>query len=368
MLTWIHLGDLHVSHEDEYLGARRLADWTTQASRYFRSGIDFVFLPGDNANNGTAEQYARINTALAELELPVFGIPGDHDFEPGDLQAFSRMTGALPLPHAVTIGGHRCLFLDVVSAGGGGPDFRLGAAQLEWVKAQLAAVRRDRRRPVVFMHAYPGDLADEGEGLGQLFQQERVAVVDTGHTHYNELLNDGKVIYAATRSTAQVEEDAGMHGVSVVAVDGPHVSWRFKPDASGWPFVLITCPSDRRLATGEHAAAAVRAKVFGERICMVTLSINGGPALVMDQDEWDATVWTAQLPEDLSAEGAILEVAATDDAGGNGVDRIEWGGSSFRAVSLATALPGTDAHAVNAWPEHGVFGTQLGPNKHGRKW
>jgi hypothetical protein len=33
------------------------------------------------------------------------------------------------------------------------------------------------------------------------------------------------------------------------------------------------------------------------------------------------------------------------------------------------AAPGTDAWAVCSWPEHGLIGTQLGPNKEGgRSW
>ena len=59
-----------------------------------REGIDFVFLPGDNANHATADQYDRIRAALAPLTLPVFTIPGDHDFEDGTLAAFRAGTPA----------------------------------------------------------------------------------------------------------------------------------------------------------------------------------------------------------------------------------------------------------------------------------
>ena len=30
--------------------------------------------------------------------------------------------------------------------------------------------------------------------------------------------------------------------------------------------------------------------------------------------------------------------------------------------------PGRDIHAIGAWPEHGIAGTQLGPNKSGKHW
>ncbi len=59
-----------------------------------------------------------------------------------------------------------------------------------------------------------------------------------GHTHYNELANDGATIFMATRSTGQIEE--GPPGFSIAAVDGRGVSWRFKPLDAAWPFVLIT--------------------------------------------------------------------------------------------------------------------------------
>jgi len=60
-----------------------------------------------------------------------------------------------------------------------------------------------------------------GCGVGYPFHECGVAPVDT---HYNELANDGRTIYAATRSTAQLE---------------------FKP-LSEWPLAVITS-GDQRL-------------------------------------------------------------------------------------------------------------------------
>lgn len=125
MLTWAHCGDLHVSHEDEYTSVPRLQALVRDANHYLRGTVDFVFLPGDNANNGTEEQYRRIGEVLDTLVLPVHAIPGDHDFEPGSLDAFYRMPGATALPKVIEINGRRCLFLDIVSAGRGGPIFAL---------------------------------------------------------------------------------------------------------------------------------------------------------------------------------------------------------------------------------------------------
>ena len=86
-----------------------------------------------------------------------------------------------------------------------------------------------------------------------------------GHTHYNELANDGRTIFAATRSTGQIEE--GPVGYSIATLDAGVVSWRFKaarrrlpvrPDHSpGRP------PPDARDGPARRGRCTVRALVFG---------------------------------------------------------------------------------------------------------
>ena len=114
------------------------------------------------------------------------------------------------------------LLLDIVSAGGGGPEFDLGRSQTVWLDRELDAARReDAYPPVVLMHAFPADLAYDGSAIADRFARAGVTIVDTGHTHYNEVLNDGQVIYTAARSTAQVEEEReDAFGTAFVAVDG----------------------------------------------------------------------------------------------------------------------------------------------------
>jgi 3',5'-cyclic-AMP phosphodiesterase len=88
MLIWAHCGDLHVSHEDAYISIPRLGTLVRESNRHLNSSVDFIFLPGGNANNGTAEQYRRIGDMLSDLTLPIHAIPSDHDFEPSTLDAF----------------------------------------------------------------------------------------------------------------------------------------------------------------------------------------------------------------------------------------------------------------------------------------
>ncbi len=133
-------------------------------------------------------------------------------------------------PFARTIAGHRCLFLDIVSAGAGGPDFRIGAGQRRRLDDALAERTCAARRRWCSWHAFPSDLADGGEDLATLFAEAGVGFVDTGHTHYNALLNDGRVVYGATRSTAQIEEEDGTPGYSIVSVPPPGAELDLPPD------------------------------------------------------------------------------------------------------------------------------------------
>jgi Icc protein len=237
-LVYAHLGDLHITDAKarNYLD---LLSMLVQLEVECNGRLDFLYLPGDVADNGQPEQYRLVAAALRLASVPVYAISGDHDMEMGSLAAFYAGLGGQPLPLALDIRGVRCLFLDVCGPGQGGPDFRLGAAQLAWLGEQLSQVPAGTE-VALFMHTYPADLRDatERQQLTALLAQHRVALVDMGHTHYNELANDGTTIYAATRSTGQIEE--GPVGYSLISLDGDIVSWRFKPLDGGFPFVLIT--------------------------------------------------------------------------------------------------------------------------------
>ncbi|WP_254226586.1 metallophosphoesterase family protein [Burkholderia glumae] len=370
MLRWVHFGDLHASSDDGYESLDHLRSMIRLVNQGLSDRVDFAFLPGDNANNGTPEQFRRISAELSALRLPIYVIPGDHDYEPGNLDAFNAFAQAR-LPASRVLNGHRCIFLDLVSAGRGGPDFRLSAPDRQWLERELACCAQDREPPAVFMHAYPGDVGD-GPALAEAFARAKVAVVDTGHTHYNELLNDGFVIYAATRSTGQIEEDGGRPGFSVAAVDGGVVSWKFHPLDAAWPFVMITRPSDRRLQRGLPTEAAhrpgVRVLVSNHDIVSVSGELDGIP-FECSPSLTEAGIWQATLPA-VQASGPIpLTVTARAADGRSGEDSITLraGGPAGGCVERPAPL-GTDAHVVEPWPEHGLLGSQLGPNKNGRHW
>ena len=216
------------------------------------------------------------------------------------------------------------------------------------------------------MHSYPADLKGDREtdALNRMIGDHDVALVDMGHTHYNELANDGRTIFAATRSTGQIEE--GPVGYSIATLDGGVVSWRFKPLDDAFPFVIITAPADHRLLRNPiHAVAGgceVRALVMGHRaIRNVSCQAEDGNWVPMAQQPGER-VWSAELT--LPADRLVtITVQATDESGRPGQH-------SIRAATRAYVPPnrpcgGSDAASIGAWPENGIFGTQLGPNRNG---
>ena len=91
-------------------------------------------------------------------------------------------------------------------------------------------------------------------------------------------------------------------------------------------------------------------------------SLGGGdPATVA---RWSKEIWTldCKIPEGTFK----VTVRATDQAGSTGFDRIE-ATTTFDETDEPRA-DGSDRDAIGAWEEKHILGTQLGPNRNGRKW
>lgn len=362
-LRFLHIGDLHITEAGLQNAAdlRRIVD---EISANAAANLDFIYLPGDIADDGTPDQFKLVHDEISRLPRPWRAIPGDHDFKPRALDSFYGVLGCRRLPFAEDIAGCACLFLDVVSAGTGGPDFRVGPGQLAWLKRKLDEAKGQGRPAALFMHTYPSDLGDEAAEVAALIDQSSAVLVEMGHTHYNELANDGRTIYAATRSTGQIEE--GEVGFAFVAIDNGVVSWRFKPLASPWPFVAITSPADHRLAIksdlpGHGACDQVRASAWGASpIARAEFRIDGGAWHPMA----DAGDGLFSAPLSPPAGAFVLSVRVSDRAGGEDTDSIRVAPDA-PGDRLST---GSDAGSIGAWPERHLLGTQLGPNRNGRKW
>lgn len=78
ILIYAHLDDLHLTTEDKD-NYRDLRAIIGEISSDLADTIDFVYVPGDNADNGLPEQYALAARELARLPMPVHVVTGDHE-------------------------------------------------------------------------------------------------------------------------------------------------------------------------------------------------------------------------------------------------------------------------------------------------
>ena len=330
---------------------------------YRGPGISFVYVPGDIADHGSDAEYRVVRSHLDRLQLPWCGIVGDHDVHEKSFENF-RSFIAKDLTSSFTVGRYRFLRLNAFALPR--PDaFTVDEAQLRWIERELRHAQQQGQRCVLLMHCYPSDLKQGGSALTELARTYSVLLVDMGHTHYNELSNDGRVLYSATRSTGQIEE--GAVGFSVVTVDGDTVSWDFVPVASP-ELLAITAPADYRLTVaGQEAPDSpihIHAKVWSrDPVQRVTASLGGVNSELHQQD---GVSWRGTLPLDTNPSGPQrLHVQATRASGTPLEGAIELVAGEMSPHRYA---PVDQDNAIGAWEERGILGTQLGPNKNGRKW
>lgn len=102
-----------------------------------------------------AEEFDRLDAALAALEIPLYRVPGNHDVsDAGTLDLFVERYGELP--RTVDIGGLRLIFLNTAWHPDAGPvsttrGFNLGRSQLELLSESLADPA-EYDHAFVFMH------------------------------------------------------------------------------------------------------------------------------------------------------------------------------------------------------------------------
>lgn len=367
IISWVHIGDLHMTLAGEQ-NHRDLISIAEEVNAAFAGSISFVFLPGDVADHGSAAEYAVIRQALEALTTPWCSIVGDHDVHEKSFENFlAFMAGHTR--YSFDIGEVRFIALNAFDIPDPG-SFTLLPEQLDWLKQQLGELG-DRRSTVLLLHCYPSDLKQGGEGLRTLVERFAVRLIDMGHTHYNELANDGRAIYTATRSTGQIEEEPV--GFSVTNIDGPVVSWKFF-SLGALPAVMITSPADERFITeaGMEAlilsqAIRVRAKAWGEAPIRNAVA-SVGDRTVMLENKPGSNVWEGEFQGDTLENGIHSLVVEIHDSTGRPAQdeiRIVCGPSAYRAREHAAR---DRDNAIGAWPERGLLGTQLGPNKNGRKW
>jgi len=361
VVSWIHLGDLHMTKAGEQ-NHLDLAEIVNEVNRDFSDSVSFVFLPGDVADDGSRAAYAVVRGELDRLTVPWCAIIGDHDVHEMSFANFKEAMSEETY-YAFTVGDTRFLAMngfDIPEP----PSFTVSDEQLRWAEVELQEATLRGQTKVLFLHCYPSDLKAGRDEVSRLVRDYEVRLVDMGHTHYNEISNDGRTLYSATRSTGQIEE--GPVGYSVTCLDGNVVSWRFV-ELGKLPIAVITSPSDERLLTKPSETPQrimkVRAKFWGDSEALEATADLGGHTHAMTRIG-NSHVWEVDLPT--PCEGTHpLKVSFEDVHGKVASDEIRL------AVGQRTERKFEEIdqdNVLEAWPEHGLLGTQLGPNKNGKKW
>jgi 3',5'-cyclic-AMP phosphodiesterase len=368
VISWIHIGDLHMTEAGEQ-NHLDLVSIIERINRAFSGSLAFVYIPGDVADDGSEVEYSVVREALDRLQVPWCSIIGDHDVHEKSFTNFLTFM-AHAKHYAFQVGPVHFIALNAFDI----PDpasFCLLPEQLDWLEEQLRETEKADQPVVLLLHCYPTDLKQGGDRLRKLVEGPAVRLVDMGHTHYNELANDGRTLYTATRSTGQIEE--GPVGFSVTNIDGHVISWKFLP-LNELPAVMITSPADGRFITdatleGQIAddTILVRAKVWGSTpIKSVFATFEGQTvqlSLITKTNVWQGKLKRGGLPDGVYS----LSVSVEDTDGHVAEDSIRMvlGASAYKSPERCAR---DQDNAIEAWPERGLLGTQLGPNKNGRKW
>ena len=363
VVSWVHLGDLHMTKAGKrnHLDLAKIVDEINTA---FSQSVSFVFLPGDIADDGSRAAYAVVRGEIDRLKLPWCAIVGDHDVHE---KSFSNFLDAMAerTHYSFAVGKVRFVAMNAFDVADPG-SFVVNEEQLAWAKEVLQTATNAGETRVLLLHCYPSDLKAGGDELMEMVRRFDVALIDMGHTHYNEIANDGWTLYSATRSIGQIEE--GPVGYSITNLDAGVLSWRFV-ELGTLPLLMITSPVDERLLTksSERLSGSIklRAKVWAkEEILRVSANLAGRDTpmrRVGSSQVWEAVVSLSAFDEGM----ALLSVVAEAEGGRDATDTIRFAIGDPAEVRRAER---DQDNALGAWPEHGLLGTKLGPNKNGKKW
>ncbi|MGI8545812.1 MAG: Ig-like domain-containing protein [Gemmatimonadaceae bacterium] len=369
VVSWVHFGDLHITDGSQ----QNYADFQTiikNTNQYLLNGINFAVLPGDNANEGSEAEYQLIKQATDQLHVPLYAVPGDHDLHGGNLSLFSKYLEPVPY-QSFSAGPYHFVFVDALDASASG-GFGVGQEQLAWLTSDLAAASQRGLQSVLFMHAFPSKVGGSAQALQDLIAKNRVLMVDVGHTHFNQVDNDGHTIFAATRSTGQASE--GPVGFSLANLDNGVVSWKFKA-LGQWPFAMITSPSDKQLITDVSkpnqvvkGTVDVRAKVWDDKgVSSATYQIDNGTPRPLTRIG-TTQMWSAPWNSTQVTDGDHQITLNVQGAGGNtNQDKINVIVNQAGTYQAPQRTAGDNGNSIGIYAEKGLLGTQGGgPGKGGR--
>jgi len=191
-MTIAHISDLHVRRKGDLL------HHMIHTGRELRRAVAvlnaasprpaFVVATGDLVERGKPKEYKRLRAILADLALPVFLVPGNHDDRASLRAAFPHHTylpRSGPLCYAVETRPLRMIALDTTT-GRRGRGGEVDAERLAWLDRTLAAA--PHVPTVIAMHHPPFDVGVAPVDTPPLAGRDDFARVVAAHAHVVRIL------------------------------------------------------------------------------------------------------------------------------------------------------------------------------------
>ena len=243
--TVVHVSDAHIGYDDAIAKFTDVVD----AINALSPPADFAIFTGDAANDGWSDERSQFLTQLLRLQIPVYVITGNHDYDQGGIDGHLIDVGP-ELDFAVAFGELQLIGLssgqdlddgdhDTTISESSGPD----PSQLDWLEQTLDG---GAAPTVVFLHhpIYNGLFATVGpdarDRLKSLVTRDNVLAVLAGHTHVSAVFDrDGDSRGLSLDSEADVPASRwplhyiaaratrGNGGFAVLHLGAGHVDYRW---------------------------------------------------------------------------------------------------------------------------------------------
>ena len=198
----VHLSDIHIADQGKVI-------WDTDTKRHFDNvieklraldDIDAIIVSGDLSNDGSEWSYKYIDESLANLGIPTYCCPGNHD----NLEIFYNGYKPVFYKTCSTFKLDKWTFVMLNSAI---PDMSRGYFNPDLLSAVLASINE----PVAIVLHHP-PIEQEGwlnrkllenrkEFIEVIQQSDNVRLVLYGHTHYHTESAIDDVIYSSAPSS-----------------------------------------------------------------------------------------------------------------------------------------------------------------------
>jgi hypothetical protein len=218
--TFVQISDTHIGFRKpanpDTLGTLRA---TIAKIKKLPVQPDFIVHTGDISHLATPEQFDLAQGTLAELNLPIHFVPGEHDIADGTdprayLDRFGKGTKGDGWYSFDANGAHFVCLVSVVHLGDRGQG-TLGADQIAWLRDDLAHLSPST--PLVVLSHFPlwsllpdwgWGTADAAAAMALLSRFGSVTVLN-GHIHQVQQHIEGNIVFHTARSTAYPQAAPG---------------------------------------------------------------------------------------------------------------------------------------------------------------